>query len=44
MGGSRGEGTGGPNLPGKSQVTIGFRRNTGRDTPQEAIGPGPIAS
>ena len=35
-----------PPPPGKSQVAMEFKRNTGRDTPREAFGPpgGPIAS
>ena len=28
-----------PSSPGKSQVTIGFLRNSGKDLPREAIGP-----
>ena len=46
MRGSRGRGgTGGPNPPVKSQVAIGFLRNSGTDPPREAIGPlGPSAS
>ena len=38
----RGVGTGGPDPPGKTQVTevvIGLLRNTGTDPPPEAIGP-----
>ena len=39
------EGDQGSHPPGKSQVAIGFVRNTDTDPPQEAIGPlGPIAS
>ena len=40
MGGSR-EMTGGPDPPPplKSQVAIGLFRNSGTDTPREAIGP-----
>ena len=34
-----GGGTGGPDPPGKSQVAIGFLRNTSMDPPREAIGP-----
>ena len=34
MGGSRG----GSDPPGKSQLTIGFLRNSGTDLPREAIG------
>ena len=45
MGGSRGEGGSESGSPGKSQVAIGFLRNTGMDLTREAIGPeGPIAS
>ena len=42
---SRGGGAGGPDplpgppSPGKSQVAIGFLRNSGMDTPREAFGP-----
>ena len=35
-GGNRGSG---PPLPGKSQVAMGFLRNSVTDHPQEAIGP-----
>ena len=43
MSGSRGGG--GLDRPGNSHVGIGFLRNTGTDTPREAIGPlGPIPS
>ena len=41
MGGSR-EGTGGPDPtlpPGKSEVAIGFLRNTGTNSHREEIGP-----
>ena len=46
MGGSRGRGgTEGPDPPVKSQVAIGFLRNSGTDPLREANGPmGPIAS
>ena len=40
MGGSRG----GPDPLGKSQVAIGFLRNSGSDLPLEATGPGSNAS
>ena len=44
MDGSRGVHKG-PGPPGKSQVAIGFLKNSGTDIPWEAIGPiGPIAS
>ena len=44
MGKSRG-GAWGLDTPGKSQVAIGFLRNSGTDPSREAIGPrGPIAS
>ena len=31
-----------PPLPGKSQVAIGFLRNSGTDIPRDAIGPMPL--
>ena len=33
------EGSGVPGPHGKSQVTVGFLRNSGTDPPREAIGP-----
>ena len=46
MGGSRGSGgTGGPDLPGKLQVAIGFIRNTGMNLLEKHLDPkGPNAS
>ena len=39
----KGGGTGGPDPPGKSQVALGYLRNSGMGTPREVIRPnGPL--